>query len=189
MKKIVAGVGGVFIIICVAVVAWFFSSYNSLITQNETVSNKWAQVENNYQRRADLIPNLVNTVEGYSIHEEKIMQDFAAAQSQMLSAKTPTAKAQADSNLTGVLSRFMVVVQRYPELKADKQFTRLMDELAGTENRLSIARKDYDDAAQQYNIDIKRIPTNFIANINGFQPKEYFKAEAAAAKAPTVNFN
>lgn len=164
------------------------SGYNSLVSMNENVNGKWAQVENQLQRRADLIPNLVNTVKGYAAHEQTAIQAVADARAKLAGAQGPAAKAQADSDLNGALSRLLVVVENYPNLKADQNFRALQDELAGTENRLAVARKDYNDAVQIYNAKIQSFPTVIYARLLGFGSKEYFQAQEGAKQVPQVQF-
>ncbi|WP_442891437.1 LemA family protein [Dendrosporobacter sp. 1207_IL3150] len=164
------------------------SGYNSLITLNEGINGKWAQVENQLQRRADLIPNLVATVKGYAAHEQTAIQSVADARAKLAGAQGPAAKAEANSELSGALSRLLVVVENYPNLKADQNFRALQDELAGTENRLAVARKDYNDSVQVYNTKIRSFPSSIYAGMLGFSAKEYFKAEEGAKQTPKVQF-
>lgn len=176
------------IVILALVVLWGFTGYNSLVTMNENVNSQWSQVENQLQRRADLIPNLVETVKGYAAQEQKIFTAVADARSKLLSAQGPAASAQANGELTSALGRLLAISEAYPQLKSDANFRQLQDELAGTENRIAVARKDYNDSVQSYNTRIKRIPTNLLAGIFGFETKEYFKAEEGADQAPEVQF-
>jgi len=165
------------------------SSYNSLVALNESVDGKWSQVENNLQRRADLIPNLVATVKGYAAHEEDIMNEIADARSRLVGAGSVADKAEANEELTSALARLLVVVENYPNLKADANFRHLQDELAGTENRIAVARKDYNDAVQVLNARVKSFPTVIWARMFGFSAREYFEAEDSAQKAPQVEFD
>lgn len=162
--------------------------YNKLVTGEETVDAAWAQVENQLQRRFDLVPNLVNTVKGYAEHEEEIFTQIADARTQYGNANTVEETADANNELSSALSRLLVVVENYPNLKADVQFTRLMDELAGTENRLTVARKDYNDTVQQFNKDVRRFPGNLIAGMFSFEQKDYFEIKEGVEEAPAVDF-
>ncbi|MEK5078060.1 LemA family protein [Solibacillus sp. FSL W7-1436] len=162
--------------------------YNKLVTGEETVEAAWAQVENQLQRRFDLVPNLVNTVKGYAEHEEEIFTQIAEARTQYGNANTVEETADANNELSSALARLLVVVENYPNLKADVQFTRLMDELAGTENRLTVARKDYNDTVQQFNNDVRRFPGNLIAGMFGFEQKDYFEIKEGVEEAPAVDF-
>lgn len=181
--------GWIILILLVAVLFfWTMGSYNGLVSQEEKVNQSWSQIENQLQRRMDLIPNLVNTVKGYAAHEQSVFQGIADARSKLAGAATPAQMAEANDQLSGALSRLLVVVERYPDLKADKEFTRLMDELAGTENRIATARMDYNTAVQNFNTSIKRFPGVMVARIFGFTEKEYFKAAAGANETPQVDF-
>lgn len=162
--------------------------YNKLVTGEETVDAAWAQVENQLQRRFDLVPNLVNTVKGYAEHEEEIFTQIADARTQYGNANTVEETADANNELSSALARLLVVVENYPNLKADVQFTRLMDELAGTENRLTVARKDYNDTVQQFNNDVRRFPGNLIAGMFSFEQKDYFEIKEGVEEAPAVDF-
>lgn len=174
--------------VVVLLVVFGITSYNGLVSMNENVNGKWSQIENQLQRRADLIPNLVNTVKGYAAHEQQAIQAVADARAKLSGAGGPAAKAQANGELNSALSRLLVVVENYPNLKADKNFRALMDELSGTENRIAVARKDYNDAVQGYNTKIRSFPTSMFAGMMGFGPKEYFRAEEGAKQVPQVKF-
>ncbi|CCQ95184.1 Protein LemA [[Clostridium] ultunense Esp] len=174
--------------VAVLLVFWMMGSYNGLVTQEEQVNKSWSQIENQLQRRMDLIPNLVNTVKGYAAHETAVFQGIADARAKLAGATTPADMAKANDQLSSALSRLLVVVERYPELKADKEFTQLMDELAGTENRIATARMDYNTAVQNFNTTLKRFPGVIVARFFGFEAKEYFKAQEGAAEVPNVDF-
>ena len=163
-------------------------SYNNLVKMNETVNGNWAQINVQLQRRADLIPNLVNTVKGYAAHEQEILNNLANARASLLGAKTPADAAAANDELSSTLSRLLVIVENYPNLKADANFRQLMDELAGTENRIAVARKDYNDSVQTFNARIKSFPTTIWAGMFGFDAREYFQADESAQTVPQVNF-
>jgi LemA protein len=187
LKKGFMGIG---IVIAVLVVLglMLMSSYNGFVNAEENVNQSYAQIENQLQRRLDLIPNLVNTVKGYASHEKEVIASISDARARLAGAKTPQEQATANTELSGALSRLLVVVENYPDLKANQQFTQLMDELAGTENRISVARKDYNDQVASFNKKVKRFPGVIIAGIAGFDQKEYFKANPKAGEAPKVDF-
>jgi LemA protein len=162
--------------------------YNRIVTEEQAVESAWSQVENQLQRRADLIPNLVETVKGYARHEKGVFDDIANARAAMLGASSRADKIQTANQFEGAISKLLSISEAYPQLKADANFQRLQDELAGTENRLAVERKRYNDAVQQYNTDIKGVPGAWWAKIGGFGPKEYFKAESGAKAVPKVSF-
>lgn len=172
----------------VLVVVMLFSSYNGLVSMNENVTGKWAQVENQLQRRNDLIPNLVNTVKGYAAHETEVFKQVSDARAKLGGAKTVAETSAANNEMNTALSRLLMVAENYPDLKANTNFTQLQDELAGTENRIAVARKDYNDAVQSYNAKIKSLPASLYAGAFGFTPRDYFKADEAAQKVPQVKF-
>jgi len=176
--------GGIAILLVVLVIG----KYNSLVSQSETVDNSWAQVQNVLQRRADLIPNLVNTVKGYAAHEKEVFENIAAARAKLAGARTPEQAAAANTQLDSALSRLLVIAEAYPQLKANENFIRLQDELAGTENRISVERMRYNDAVRSYNQTLKRFPNNMVASTFGFDKKDYFQADASAQKVPEVKF-
>ena len=192
-------VGGIIILLLVIVFVTFKNAYNNFVTMEEEVNQRWAQVENVYQRRADLIPNLVEVVKGYAKHEKETLQGVVEARSkvggqinvgpEILNNPQAFAKfQQAQSALSSALQRLMVVVERYPDLKADKRFGDLQTQLEGTENRIAVERKRFNEAVQKYNTSIRRFPSNIIAAMFGFEKKMYFQAEAGAEKAPKVKF-
>ncbi len=176
------------VVIIVILGMMMVSGYNSLVSLEENVNGKWSQVENQLQRRADLIPNLVETVKGFATQEKEIFTQVAEARAKLAGARTVGETAQADQALTGALGRLLAIAENYPQLKSDANFRALQDELAGTENRIAVARKDYNDAVQVYNARIKRFPTNIYAGIFGFDAKEYFRASEDARTVPKVNF-
>jgi LemA protein len=163
-------------------------SYNKFTTQEEAIKAQWAQVQNELQRRNDLIPNLVETVKGYAAHETGVFKDIADARSRLLSAKTPEETIQAANAQTSALGRLLAVVENYPNLKADAQFSRLMDELAGTENRLAVARMRYNERVQEYNTQRRKFPSNVTAKMFGFKEYPYWEVPPEAKQAPKVNF-
>ncbi|HHW13906.1 MAG TPA: LemA family protein [Firmicutes bacterium] len=170
------------------ILGWTFGSYNTLVGLDQQTKTAWAQVENQLQRRYDLIPNLVETVKGYAKHEQDVMAKIADARSRYAGASTPAGKIQAAGELESALARLLVIVERYPDLKADRQFTQLQDELAGTENRIAVERMRYNEAVQAFNSAILRVPTVFIARMMGFSEKPYFESAAGAKEAPKVDF-
>ena len=164
------------------------SMYNSLIALNENAAGKWSQIDNQLQRRNDLIPNLVNTVKGYAAHEKSAIDSVVEARAKLSGAAGPEAKGEAYGELSSAISRLLVVVENYPDLKADKTFTGLMDELSGTENRIATARKDYNDSVQIFNTKIRTFPSSIFANMLGFSAKEYFKVDESVKAVPQINF-
>ena len=171
-----------------------FSSYvgakNQMVTKNETVKAAWSQVDIVLQRRADLIPNLVETVKGFALQEQTVFGDIAKARSRLLSANTPADKIAANQQLDGALGRLLVVVENYPQLKSNENFLRLQDELAGTENRIAVERKHYNDALQDYNTFIGLFPNSIWAGMAGFKRNDaYFAASEGAKTAPKVDFS
>ena len=162
--------------------------YNQLVAQNEVVDAAWGEVENQLQRRNDLIPNLVNTVKGFAAHEKQVLTEVTEARSRVAGAGSPEASIEASNQLSGALSRLLVVVERYPELKSDQNFLKLQDELAGTENRLTVARMRYNEAVRGFNTTVKKFPTNLMAKLFGFTARAYFEAPDSATEAPKVEF-
>ena len=185
------------IVVIVLVALWGISSYNGLVGMDENVSNKWANVETQYQRRSDLIPNLVNTVKGYAKHESQTLEAVMAARSQATQVKidpsncTPqqlAAYQKAQGDVTTALGKLLAISENYPDLKANQNFLELQSQLEGTENRVNVARKDFNDSAKKYNTSLRRFPRNIIASMLGFEKRNYFEAEAGAEKAPKVEF-
>lgn len=169
-------------------VSWVIGSYNNLVTLNETVDTKWSDVETNYQRRYDLIPNLVNATKGYLQQEQKVFGDIAEARTRYARAPAGSQeKVEAMSGLEGAIGRLLVIIENYPQLKSNETVRGLMDELAGTENRISVARQRYNETVKQYNITIRRFPSSIIAGIFNFEKKPLYEAEEGADKAPTVD--
>ncbi len=185
---------GIIVLIVVVLLAlWIGSTFvghrNEMVRKRETVNAAWSQVDVVLQRRADLIPNLVETVKGFATHEEKVFGDIAAARAAMAGAKTPQEKIAANGQLDSALSRLLVVVENYPQLRSNENFLRLQDELAGTENRIAIERRRYNETVQDYNTYISLFPNNIVASLSGFTRNDaYFKTEEGARQAPRVNF-
>src|SRR6058998_2639347 len=161
--------------------------YNQMVSMREQIDAAWAQVENQLQRRNDLIPNLVETTKGYAQHEEAVFKDIADARSQLLAAKSPEEKIEAANRQTSALGRLLAVVENYPQLKANEQFNRLMDELAGTENRLAVERMRYNQKVEEYNAARRQFPANVTAKMFGFKEYPFFQAPAEAKQVPKVN--
>lgn len=185
------------IVVIVLVALWGILSYNGLVEKDEKVSNKWVNVETQYQRRSDLIPNLVNTVKGYAKHESQTLEAVMAARSQATQVKidpsncTPqqlAAYQKAQGDVTTALGKLLAITENYPDLKANQNFLELQSQLEGTENRINVARKDFNDSAKEYNTSLRRFPRNIIASMFGFEKRNYFEAEAGAEKAPKVEF-
>ena len=185
---------GVIVLVVVALIAlgvggMYVGSRNQMVTKNEAVKSAWAQVDVVLQRRADLIPNLVETVKGFAAQEQTVFHDIASARSALLGAQTPADKIAANGQLDGALGRLLLIVENYPQLKSNENFLRLQDELAGTENRIAVERKRYNDAVQDYNTYIGLFPNNIFAGWAGFQRNNaYFAAPEAARQAPKVQF-
>ena len=183
--------------IIVILVIWAIRGYNGIVKMDEQVQNKWASVATQYQRRADLIPNLVSTVKGYAKHEQQTLEDVVKARSEATQVKvdaenlTPEKLAafqKAQSGVSSALGRLLAVAENYPDLKANQNFLELQSQLEGTENRITVARKDFNDAAKSYNQSIRQFPKNILAGMFGFEKKSYFEAEAGSEKAPKVEF-
>ncbi|NCC98186.1 MAG: LemA family protein [Bacteroidia bacterium] len=183
------------IAVVAAIVIWIFSSYNGMITMEESVNSSWSQVENQYQRRMDLIPNLVNTVKGYAAHEEGTLTAVVEARAKATNltvdindAESLAKYQETQGELSKAMSRLMMITENYPDLKANQNFLQLQAQLEGTENRISTERKRFNEAVQTFNTSIRRFPNSIIAGIFGFAQKPYFEADQAASVAPTVNF-
>jgi len=183
----------VFIVVALIVLVAFgqyVSVRNTLVTKNEAVKAAWSQVDIVLQRRADLIPNLVETVKGYAQQEQTVFGDIAKARSALLSAGSPQEKIAANGQLDGAIGRLLAIVENYPQLKSNENFLRLQDELAGTENRIAVERKRYNDTLQDYNTYIQQFPNNIFARWAGFKPNEaYFAASEGSRQVPKVNFS
>lgn len=181
-------IGIVVAVAIIFVIGLFGTSYNSMVTENENVESKYADISVQLKRRTDLIPNLVNTIKGYMEHEQSIIDSITNARANLISAKTIEEQANANSELTSALNALAVVVENYPDLKANTNFIQLQDELAGTENRIAVARKDYNDAVKNYNKMVKSFPKNLIAGVFGFDEKEYFEIAESDKEVPNVSF-
>lgn len=195
MKKttgIVLGIIGIFGILTL----WFIGIHNNLVRKEESVNSAWAQVENVYQRRLDLIPNLVTTVKGYAKHEKETLQAVIQARSAATQMQVNVTDAQRlqefqknQDALSSALGRLMVVAERYPELKANENFKELQAQLEGTENRIAVERRRFNEVAQEYNTSLRVFPASLIAKLQGFQSRAYFQAQQGSEKAPTVQFD
>ncbi len=198
MGKIALVILGVIILFALIIGGAALSSYNNLVTKRNDVDKQWSQVENQMQRRADLIPNIVGTVKGIAGQEKEVFTRIAEARSRLLSATTPEEKIDADGKLTqamrdgGLLGsggRFLMITEQYPQLKSNENFMRMQDELAGTENRMAVARRDYNESVTDYNTTKQKFPTVLIAGLMGFKDKPLFKADEGARIAPKVDFS
>ena len=187
--KIVALALGVLLVATLALGSSFFGLRNGMARQKETIRASWAQVDVVLQRRADLIPNLVETVKGYAAHEQQIFEDLANARAALMGGRTPGERIAANQQLEGALARLLVVVENYPNLKANENFLRLQDELAGTENRIAVERRRYNQSVQEYNTYIQLFPNSLVAGVSGFQREEaYFQTAEEARQVPQVQF-
>lgn len=198
MKKGLLITIGVIVVIVFILYRLFAGSYNNMVTKEEQVTGAWSQVENVYQRRADLIPNLVNTVKGYADFEQETLQGVIEARSKAtginvnaddLSPEKIQQFQQAQQGLSSALSRLMVVVERYPDLKANQNFIKLQDQLEGTENRIAVERRRFNEVTQEYNTYIRKFPQTMLAGMYGFEKKGYFEADQGADQAPEVSFD
>ena len=188
---------GVVVVIALGLFGWFKGTYNGFVTQEENVSTAWAQVQSDYQRRADLIPNLVNTVKGYAKHESETLTKVTEARAKAtqitlnaddLNEETLKKYQAAQGEVGSALGKLLAVAESYPDLKANENFLELQSQLEGCENRINVSRKDFNEAAQQYNTAIRQFPGNIFAGMFGFEKKAYFEAQAGAENAPQVEF-
>jgi len=185
MKKILIGAG----ISAIVIISVIVGTYNNIISKHEMITAKWAQVDNQLQRRNDLIPNLVSTVKGYAAHEKGVFEAVTNARSQWSKAGTIEEKVKAAGALDSALARLLFVAENYPNLKANDTFLKLMDELSGTENRIAVERMRYNEAVRDYNVTVRMFPGNIVAGLYGYKPAtEYFKAEEGAKNVPEVKF-
>lgn len=188
MKKLL-----IVLVIVAIVLVWFGSTYvsrrNEMVRKKETVNSAWSQVDVVLQRRADLIPNLVETVKGFAAQEQTVFRDIANARAALISGRTPQERIAANNQLDSALARLLVVVENYPQLRSNENFLRLQDELAGTENRIAVERRRYNETVQDYNTYISLFPNNIVASLSGFSRNDaYFKAEEGSRQAPRVQF-
>ncbi len=191
MNKGVKGfliVVGIFILVILIGFSYFRGTYNTLVTMDEGVKAAWAQVENQLQRRYDLIPNYVETVKGYAAHEKEVLLKVTEARSRVGGARGIEEKIEANNQLSSALARLLVVVERYPDLKANANFIRLQDELAGTENRIAVERRRFNEAVRVYNTKIRTFPANIIAGMFGFEKAAFFSVPKERQEAPKVKF-
>jgi LemA protein len=176
------------VVVGLAVMASSGCSYNTFVSQEEAIKAQWAQVQNQLQRRNDLIPNLVETVKGYAAHEEGVFKDIADSRSRLLAARTPAESIEAANQQTSALGRLLAISENYPQLRANEQFNRLMDELSGTENRIAVERMRYNERIQEYNTARRQFPSNVTAKLFGFKDYPLFEAPPEATQVPRVNF-
>ncbi|KPJ87237.1 MAG: LemA family protein [Spirochaetes bacterium DG_61] len=176
------------VVFLVIVSGWYIGTRNRLVTLEESISASWAEIDNQLKRRADLIPNLVATVRGFATQEREVFTQIAEARAKLAGAQTVGEAAASYNQLQSALGRLLVIVERYPELKSNQNFIRLQDELAGTENRIAVARKRYNDSVRVLNTKIRRFPSSIVANMMGFEKKEYFEIEEGAREVPQVDF-
>ncbi len=188
MKGILIGLGIIFFIAIVAIIG-LAGVYNGIVSKHETITAKWAQVENQLQRRNDLIPNLVNTVKGYAAYEKNVLENITNARSQWAKASSVEEKVKAAGTIDSALGRLLLITENYPNLKADQTYLKLMDELSGTENRISVERMRYNEAVRDYNITVRMFPGNIIAGMFGYKTAtEYFNVEEKAKTVPEIKF-
>jgi LemA protein len=186
---IAVGIVVVIVLVALMVFGSFISARNQMVTKQEAIKASWSQVDVVLQRRSDLIPNLVATVKGYATHEEKVFDDIANARAALLGAHDPQSKIQANGQLDGALGRLLAISENYPDLKANQNFLQLQDTLEGTENRIAVERRRYNETVRDYNVFIRQFPNSVWAGIAGFQPNNaYFEASESSRTAPTVKF-
>jgi LemA protein len=188
MAKIGCAVLAAVLLVALLAGGWCMSKYNGLVTQNEDIDKAWAQVQNVLQRRSDLIPNLVETVKGYAAHEKEVFEQVASARARLSGSASPAEAAAANAGLSSALGRLLAIAEAYPQLKANENFIRLQDELAGTENRIANERRTYNEVVRNYNVSLKRFPVNLLAGSFGFKEREYFEAAPGTQEAPKVKF-
>ena len=179
---------GIILLVVLIIIGSGVKSYNGLVNKEEEVTNKFSDISVQLERRADLIPNLVNTVKGYAKHEKDAIDSVTSSREKLLKADSVGDKAKANQELTKSVNNLLMIVENYPKLTADKNFIQLQDELAGTENRIAIARKEYNAAVKDYNKSLKTFPTKIIANMFKFEAKEYFEASESSKEVPNVSF-
>lgn len=179
---------GAIVLVIFLLSRWYVGTRNELVQLDEQVSGQWAEVENQLQRRSDLIPNLVNTVRGFAEQEEEVFTSIADARARLAGAESVQETAEGYEQLQSSLSRLLVIVENYPQLRSNENFIRLQDELAGTENRIAVARMRYNESVRQFNTQIRLFPTSIIAGQLGFEEKEYFEIDEEAREVPEVNF-
>ena len=176
------------VIVGIIIGGWYISTRNRLVTLDEGINGAWSEIDNQLQRRSDLIPNLVATVKGFAKQELQVFTEIAEARAKLAGARTVGEKAEGYNQLEGALGRLLVIVEQYPQLKSSENFLRLQDELAGTENRIAVARKRYNDSVREFNTKIRRFPASTVARRMGFEPREYFQIEEKAREVPKVDF-
>lgn len=184
----IIAVVGIIVVLLIIIGGWYVGTRNRLVTLDEEVNAAWSEIDNQLLRRSDLIPNLVQTVKGFAKQELQVFTEIAEARSRLAGARTVGEKAQGYNQLETALSRLLVVVEQYPLLKSSENFLRLQDELAGTENRIAVARKRYNDSVRILNTKIRRFPSSSVANMMGFKPREYFEIQEKARETPKVDF-
>ena len=184
----IIAVVGLIVVLLIIIGGWYVGTRNRLVTLDEEVNAAWSEIDNQLLRRSDLIPNLVQTVKGFAKQELQVFTEIAEARSRLAGARTVGEKAQGYNQLETALSRLLVVVEQYPLLKSSENFLRLQDELAGTENRIAVARKRYNDSVRILNTKIRRFPSSSVANMMGFKPREYFEIQEKARETPKVDF-